>query len=184
MNATFFALPYYKPGTVYMAGISPRGVLESGQPLYRLAYVNDSAVNVVKGAVQARGWAANPFFHPFYWKKLLLFDFVYDDLGRVVRAVPIRVDDNQSLDTFSQTLTFKWDGNTKRLMSIAGDKGYLRVMIYDSKNRLIDEKITDSFSKGTGNIHYVYKGDKLTSAVCESTFYSKGKKVVQFLDVQ
>jgi hypothetical protein len=184
--ATFYAIPYYRPGTVYMAGISPRGISEAKQPLYKLAYVNDPTVNVVKGAVQARGWSANPFFHPFYWKKLLLFDFTYDPLGRVIKATPVRVDENQSLDTFSQTLTFKWDGDSRKLLSIEGDKGYSRIMVYDNKNRLSEEKITDSYSKGNGSIHYQYKGDSLTptSAVAESSFYVKGKKLIQFLGAQ
>jgi hypothetical protein len=185
-GAAFRAVPFYKPGTVNMSGISLGGAAEAKQPPYKLAYINDATVNVAKGAVPARGWAANPFFHPFYWKKLLLFDFTYDDLGRVVKAVPAKADDNQSLDAFSQTLTFKWDGKSNRLLSIVGDRGYTRVMTYDNKNRLSTEKMTDQASKGEGSIHYEYKGDRMTptSATCESSFYVKGKKIIEFLPVQ
>jgi hypothetical protein len=133
-----------------------------------------------RGSV-TRGWAPNPFFHPFYWKKIFLFELTYDDKDRVIKATPVVNDANQRLDpVFSQVLEFAWEGDSNRLLSITGNRGYKRVLKYDGKNRLVEEKITDP--KGNGSIHYEYAGAKLLprAAVCSSGFYDKRKKRVEF----
>jgi hypothetical protein len=181
-HATFSAEPQYAPGSVRMTAIGERG---SRTP-YSLTYLNTPGRNVKLLAKEkhrpvARGWAPNPFFHPFYWKKIYLFDLTYDDKDRVVKAEPVTSDDNQQIDrNFSQTLEFAWEGGSNRLLSITGDRGYKRVLKYDGKSRLVEEKITDP--KGNGSIHYEYAGSKLVprAAVCVSNFYEKHRKKVEF----
>ncbi len=180
-HATFSAEPQYAPGSVRMTAIGPRG----GGSSYQLIYLNSPNVNVAllskeKHKSVAMGWAPNPFFHPFYWKKLFLFELTYDDKGRVIKAKPFVSDANQRLDSHSQILNFEWENGSNRLRRIKGELGYERTLVYDSKNRLVEEKITDP--KGNGSIRYQYTGNRLTprEAVCHSNFYDKGKKIIEF----
>ncbi len=132
------------------------------------------------GRRTARGWAGNPFFHPFLWKDIFLFELEYDDLGRIRQAIPVTQDTSRQTSRFSETLTFVWEGNTKRLVAIKGTT-YTRTLKYDERHRLIQEKITHP--NGSGKIEYRYVGDsmQLREAECEDNFYAKDRHRVSFL---
>jgi hypothetical protein len=129
------------------------------------------------GKPATRGWAGNPFFHPFLWDGIFMFDLVYDALGRLKEAIPVESDLSQRKSPYSEPLTFTWDGGSRRLLSIAS-RNYRRELTYDGKGRLASEKITHS--AGRGKIEYQYDGDSplLSGAVCEDDFYDKARRRV------
>lgn len=129
----------------------------------------------------ARGWAGNPYFHPFIWYGLFLFEFVYDDLGRVTSANPVAEAAGSRPDSASEPLVFKWDGTSYRLLSIAGTRsGYLRTMHYDGRGRLKSETIRSR--RGSGSIEYTYAGNsiQLVEAATEDNFFDKRVRRVRF----
>ena len=132
------------------------------------------------GKATTRGWAGNPFFHPFLWKDIFLFELDYDDLGRIRQATPVTQDTSRQTSRFSETLTFVWDGSSKRLLAIKGPS-YSRQLKYDKRHRLVSEEITHL--NGTGKIKYRYVGDtmQLKEAECEDNFYDGVSRKISFL---
>jgi hypothetical protein len=134
------------------------------------------------GRATTRGWAGNPFFHPFLWDDIYLFDLTYDELGRITMAVPVTPEVKRPLSPFSETLTFTWDGTSKRLLAIGGIK-YRREMKYDQRGRLVEEVITHP--DGKGRIEYTYANEsvQLRDIVCEDNFYDKSRRRVYLTDI-
>jgi len=131
----FEATPKYDRQTLAMLEIGPPSTV-AGEPPLRLTYLNSPNIDpglVLKftGKKIARGWAGNPFFHPFIWNGFYAFDLTYDDFGRVVSATPISQVAGSRPDLYSEPLEFTWDNGTNRLRSIHGLRsGYLRELSY------------------------------------------------------
>jgi hypothetical protein len=132
------------------------------------------------GKRTTRGWAGNPFFHPFLWKDIFLFELEYDELGRLKQALPVTQDTSRQTSRFSEALTFVWEGSSKRLVAIKG-AAYSRHLKYDDRHRLVSEDI--KHPNGTGKITYRYVGNtmQLREAECEDNFYDKETRRVSFV---
>jgi hypothetical protein len=177
--------PVYDQRHVYMTGIAWRANSAGERRILPLRYLNCPDFDPVLAAkftdkVSTRGWAGNPFFHPFLWDQIFLFDLEYDDLGRIKTATPVSQDVSHQSSPLSEPLTFTWEGRSKRLIAIRGAK-YLRTMEYDKHNRLVREAITHP--DGNGKIEYRYQKDtmQLVRVECEDSFYDKASRTV-FLD--
>lgn len=170
-QTTFFVDVEYAPGTLRMTAIGPRAIQEGKRMTYSLTFWNDPRINVsllqATGKPAGRGWAGNPVFDPFIWSGVYLFDFKYDEKGRVIEATP--VPDETRGRSFSETLTFTWDDATDRLKMISS-KSYRRVMKYDNKGRLVSEEAT--FRNEKADTNYQYAGDNVVPrlAVSNSVF--------------
>ena len=164
----FFVEPEYAPGTLRMTAIGPRALQEGKRASYPLTFWNDPKVNIGllqnTGRVAARGWAGNPVFDPFTWTGIFLFDFKYDDKGRVVEATP--VPDETRGRSFAETLTFTWEDSTNHLKSVSS-KSYRRTLEYDKKGRLVSEEST--FRKAKGRTFYQYAGNSVVPQKATST---------------
>jgi hypothetical protein len=176
--------PKYNLERLFMTDIGPKANSAGERRLTPLQYLNCPDLDLrlaatLSGSIKTRGWAGNPFFHPFLWKELFIFDLVYDELGRIKEAKPAVTDLKRPRSQYSEDLKFTWDGNSNRLLSIDGVK-YHRKMIYDREGRLIQEKIT--YPKGSGKIEYEYAGKSRQPkrAKCEDNFYDKLTRLVQF----
>jgi hypothetical protein len=187
-EAVLFELePKYKRDVVYMAEIGMRGNSVSEGAAYKLLYLNSPDFDPTLAEKFAhksftRGWAGNPFFHPFLWTGIFLFDFTYDSLGRIAEARPVYPDSSRPRSPFSEILKFTWDGTTDRLMSINGQR-YSRVMKYDELGRLKSEHIAYADGK-SGRIEYLYQGKshRMYAATCEDNFFDKNERTVSFHD--
>jgi tetratricopeptide (TPR) repeat protein len=175
----FEAEPKYDRKSLTMLEIGAPATSTGERSAYALTYLNSPGVDpdlVQKftGKQIARGFAGNPFFHPFIWNGFYIFELTYDRLGRVEKATPVKEQSGSRLDPFSDTLFFTWDGDSDRLMSVRGaHSGYVRELTYDKEGRLRSEKITHP--KGHGSIEYTYVGNgvALKSAKCNDSFYVK-----------
>jgi len=179
--------PKYNLERLFMTDIGPKANSAGERRLTPIRYLNCPDLDLrlastLSSNLKTRGWAGNPFFHPFLWKELFIFDLVYDELGRIKEAIPVVTDLKRPRSQFSENLKFTWDGNSNRLLSIKGAK-YLREMTYDREGRLIREKIT--YPKGSGKIEYEYMGKSKQPkrAKCEDDFYDKLTRIVQFQSV-
>ena len=170
-HTTFFVDVEYAPGTLRMTGVGPRGTQDGKRVSYPLTFWNDPRVNIgllqATGKVAARGWSGNPVFDPFIWTGVYLFDFKYDDKGRVIEALPVA--DETRGRSFSEALTFQWDDATNRLKAITS-KSYQRILKYDNKGRLVSEEAT--FRKVKATTSYQYAGDGVVPrrAISNSVF--------------
>jgi hypothetical protein len=178
--------PKYNLERLFMTDIGPKAT-GGERRLNSLRYLNCPDLDLrlastLSTNLKTRGWAGNPFFHPFLWKEIFLFDLVYDELGRIKEAIPAVSDVKRPPSQYSERLKFTWDGNTNRLMKIDGAK-YHREMKYDREGRLIEEKIT--YPKGSGKIEYEYAGRSRQPkrAKCEDDFYDKLTRIVLFQSV-
>ena len=182
----FEAEPKYERKTLSMLEIGPRASSTGERPTYPLTYWNSPTVDPglilrFTGRQVARGWAGNPFFHPFIWRGFYLFDLTYDELGRVVKATPVVEEAGARIDPFSEPLQFTWQGSSLRLISIRGVRsGYQRELDYDTNGRLKAEKI--NYPKGHGSIEYTYAGSgpTLKEARCNDDVYEKNRTRVIF----
>jgi len=186
-QSTMFEVePKYDRQALSMLEIGSRANSAGDRTSYALTYLNSPSVDpdLVRrftGRHIARGWAGNPFFHPFIWSGLYIFDLTYDALGRVATATPIREESGARTDPFSEPLQFTWDGSSNRLMSIKGTRtGYLRELAYDKDGRLKSEAI--KYPKGHGSIEYEYVGSlpQIKGARCEDNFYDRRERQVFF----
>ena len=181
----FEAEPKYDRQALSMLEVGSRATSAGERTSYSLTYLNSPGVDPdlvfrFTGRQIARGWAGNPFFHPFIWSGFYVFDLTYDRLGRVATATPIREAAGSRTDPFSEPLQFTWDGDSQRLLSIKGTRsGYLREMKYKD-NRLEEETVT--YPRGHGTISYEYFADgvHLKSAKLEDNFYDKRERIVLF----
>ena len=178
--------PMYDQTRLYMTGIGGKANSAGERRLLPLRYLNCPDFDPVLAArfsdnVSMRGWSGNPFFHPFLWDGIYLFELVYDDLGRIRTATPVPPDASRPSSAFSEPLTFIWDGSSTRLLAIKGTR-YLRELKYDELGRLREERIAYQ-PDGEGKIEYRYEGDgmRLLQATCEDNFYDRANRVV-FLD--
>ena len=172
----------YDQKHIYMSGVGVKSNSAGGLRVMPLRYLNSPDFDPVlaakfTGKVSTRGWAGNPFFHPFLWDDIFLFDLVYDELGRIKEAIPVSGDISRPKSPFSETLTFTWEGSSKRLLAISGGK-YRRVMAYDSRGRLVAETITHP--AGRGKIEYSYEGDttQFKEVKCEDNFYDRASRII------
>ena len=67
--------PVYDPKRIYMTGIAGRANSAGERRVLPLRYLNCPDIDPVlaakfTGKVSARGWAGNPFFHPFLWDEV------------------------------------------------------------------------------------------------------------------
>lgn len=179
--------PVYDPKRIYMTGIAGRANSAGERRVLPLRYLNCPDFDPVLASkftnkVSTRGWAGNPFFHPFLWNDIFLFDLEYDELGRIKTARPVSQDVSRPTSPLSEPLAFTWDGRSKRLLAIRGVK-YLREMAYDQRGRLVSERITHP--QGNGKIEYRYQGDtmQLVRVECEDNFYDRASRTV-FLEAR
>ncbi len=179
--------PKYNTERLFMTDIGPKANSAGERRLTPIRYLNCPDLDLrlasnLSGNVKTRGWAGNPFFHPFVWKEICIFDLVYDELGRIKEAIPVVTDVKRPRSQYSENLKFTWDGNSNRLLRIDGAK-YHREMQYDREGRLVQEKIT--YPKGSGKIEYEYMGNSRQPkrAKCEDDFYDKLNRIVQFQSV-
>ena len=119
--------PVYDRRHVYMTGIGWRANSAGERSVLPLRYLNCPDFDPVLAArftdsVSTRGWAGNPFFHPFLWDGIFLFDLEYDELGRIKTAMPVSQGIAHPSSPFSEPLTFTWEGRSKRLIAIKGAK--------------------------------------------------------------
>ena len=185
-TTVFEAEPKYDRKALAMLEIGSRATSAGERAVYPLTYLNSPGVDPdlvhrFTGRQIARGWAGNPYFHPFIWRGFYVFDLVYDRLGRVETATPIREEAGSRIDPFSEPLKFTWEGDSRRLVSIRGTRsGYLRELSYEKDGRLKSEKIT--YPKGGGSIEYEYVSGspQLKNAKCEDNFYDKRQRLVYF----
>ena len=175
--------PVYDQTRLYMTGIGGRANSAGERRIQSLRYLNCPDFDPVLAArfsdrVSMRAWSGNPFFHPFLWDGIYLFELAYDDLGRIRTATPVPPDASRPSSSFSEPLTFIWDGASTRLLAIKGTL-YLREMRYDDRGRLREERIIYQ-PGGEGKIEYRYEGDgsRVLQATCEDNFYDRGKRIV------
>ncbi len=176
--------PVYDQKHVHMKAVATQSGGAPKTPL-PLSYLNAPDFDPLlaakfTGKVTTRGWAGNPFFHPFIWEGVYMFDLEYDELGRIKKATPVPDGVSRPSTQYLEALTFTWEGNTRRLKSIAGAK-YTRTMSYDDAGRLEKEAI--AYPQGRGWIEYHYDGPaRLPSqATCEDDFYDKGRRIVTLI---
>ena len=182
----FEAEPRYDRKALSMLEIGSPATTTGQRSLYSLTYLNSPGVDPdlvyrFTGKQIARGWAGNPFFHPFIWTGFYLFDLTYDGLGRLVTATPVKEEAGARPDPFSEPLQFTWQGDSNRLLTIHGvSSGYTRELSYDSRGRLKSERI--KHPKGSGSIDYEYSGDSVlpSAAKSDDSFYDKAQRLVQF----
>lgn len=183
-STLFEAEPTYDRESVHMTAIGSKANSAGERRVTTLRYLNSPDFDPVLAArfskkVVTTGWAGNPFFHPFLWTGIFIFNLSYDELGRIREAVPVTADPSRPRSPFSEKLRFAWDGRSKRLLSITGTS-YKRDMEYDREGRLRREKIV--YRNGKGTIEYTYGGKSSSpkQARCEDNFFDRGKRVATF----
>jgi hypothetical protein len=174
--------PVYDQKRVYMKGVATAANSAGERRVTPLRYLNcpdfDPRIAAkLTGKLSGRGWAGNPFFHPFLWDGIFLFDLTYDEWGRIRTATPVPGGPSQRTSPFSEPLTFEWEGQTKRLRAIHGPT-YHREMVYDDRGRLTGERV--QHARGEGKIEYRYQGQSMqpSQAVCEDDFYDKAHRII------
>ena len=178
----FEAEPRYDRQRVHMIDIGSKGNSAEARSSIQLRYVNSPDFDPLlaakfTGTVQTRGWAGNPFFHPFLWEGIFVFDLTYDELGRIKEATPVMTDASRTRSPLSEKLTFTWEGKSNRLSSIRGAR-YRREMKYDGKGRLKAETITYGNNGGRIDYAYLQNTSQLVSATCEDNFFDRDKRSV------
>jgi hypothetical protein len=183
-TTVFEAEPAYDREHVHMTAVGAKANSAGERKLTTLRYINSLDFDPVlaerySNKVVTTGWAGNPFFHPFLWTGIFVFDLSYDELGRIKEAVPVTSDPSRPRSPFSERLKFSWDGRSKRLLSIAGPN-YKRELAYDRQGRLQREKIVYRNGKGTIEYTYAGKNNTLKQARCEDNFFDRTKRTVSF----
>jgi hypothetical protein len=123
------ALRQMHPEQNYSIHGDPQGGSTSGNlALWNNPRLDTRLAYMVTGKRVAVGFSGNHYFHPFAWDAIHLFEFDYDDQGRVRHAWELDEPNSPRFD-------FAWDG--RRLLSItaktAGASGtvvYSRVLNY------------------------------------------------------
>jgi hypothetical protein len=174
------ALRQMHPEQNYSIHSDPQGGSTSGNlTLWNNPRLDTHLAYMVTGKRVAVGFSGNHYFHPFAWDAIHLFEFDYDDQGRVRHAWELDEPNSPRFD-------FAWDG--KRLLSItarttgsASAAVYSRVLNY-SGDRLVSEAITQSGK--TSHIQYKYnKQGVLVEAECDGDASLDGRsRKIEFLD--
>jgi hypothetical protein len=174
------ALREMHPAQDYSIHNDPQGGSTSGYlTLWNNPRVDTRLAHMVTGKRVAVGFSGNHYFHPFAWDAIHLFEFDYDDQGRVTHAWELDEPNSPRFD-------FAWDG--KRLLAInartAGVPGtvvYSRTLNY-SGDKLMSEVITQAGK--TSHIQYKYnKQGVLIEAECDGDISLDGRsRKVEFLD--
>lgn len=172
---SFGAARQFLPSQQYSIRSDPDGNSSSGYlTLWNNPRLDTRLAWKVTGKRAAVGFSGNKFFHPFVWDAIHLFEFDYDDQGRVLHAWELG-------DATAPRLDFTWEG--QRLVKIAGydpNGGvvYSRTLNY-SGDRLTSESIVQPGGK-TSRIEYKYdKLGKLVEADCDNdqTLDGRSRKV-------
>ena len=174
--------PVYDQKRVYMKEVTTESGAAGTTKRFALTYLNAPDFDPIlasklTGKVTTRGWAGNPFFHPFLWDGIYVFALQYDELGRLRKATPVSEGVSRPSLPFAETLTFTWEGNTKRLKSVSGEK-YRREMSYDQFGRLVSETITHPLGKGSIEYHYDGMARLPSQAFCIDNFYDNARRIV------
>ena len=165
-------------GQTYSVHSDPTGsTSKSGLvTLWNSPRIDTELAELVRGKRVAVGFSGNPYFHPFVWTGIHLFEFSYDSLGRVKQAREMDRPDAPVLD-------FSWEG--KRLQSITardktGATTYSRRMTYNG-DKLVNETIT--FSGKQTKIEYKYdKNGRMVESKCdEDASLDNRSRTVEFL---
>ena len=172
------ALRQMHPAQDYSIHSDPQGGSTSGYlTLWNNPRVDTRLAHMVTGKRVAVGFSGNHYFHPFAWDAIHLFEFDYDDAGRVMHAWELD-------EPASPRFDFAWDG--KRLLGISaktatGSVVYSRTLNY-SGERLVSEAITQAGK--TSHIQYKYnKQGVLVEAECDADLSLDGRsRKVEFLD--
>lgn len=182
----FEAEPRYDRTRASMLEIGSKATSVGERVAYPLVYWNSPTVDAAlvarfTGKQTTRGWAGNPYFHPFIWNGIYTFDLTYDRLGRVSRATPRQQLNGQRTDPLSEPLEFVWEGDTKRLLTVRGTTtGYLRELRYDKNGRLRSEEISTKSGHGSIKYEYVDEGPQLKAAEIDDDFWDRRQRRVLF----
>ena len=117
------------PSQTYSIHADPQGGFSSGfLTLWNSPRLDTRLAYMATGKRAAVGFSGNRYFHPFVWDAIHLFEFDYDEQGRVRHAWELD-------DPNAARLDFTWDG--RRLMSISAHEDspsgatlYLRTLNY------------------------------------------------------
>jgi len=173
------ALRQMHPAQDYSIHNDPQGGSTSGAlALWNNPRVDTRLAHLVTGKRVAVGFSGNHFFHPFAWDAIHLFEFDYDDEGRVIHAWEFDEVNPPRID-------FAWNG--RRLASVTartnpqGSVVYSRTLNYNG-DRLTGETITHAGK--TSHIQYKYnKQGALTEAECDGDISLDGRsRKVEFID--
>jgi len=183
----FAAEPTYHRPTLTMIEVGPRANSTGERVKYALTYWNSPTMDVDLVQRQtkkqiARGWAGNPFFHPFIWNGFYIFNLTYDDRGRVILATPVSEGPGTQRDKFSELLEFTWAPDSPQLLSIRGTvSGYLRTLYYD-KAGLLKSEVISYGKRGGGRIDYSYVPNSAVMASARATdeFYDGRTRLIAF----
>jgi hypothetical protein len=172
---SFGAARQFIPSQNYSIRSDPDGNSTSGYlTLWNNPRMDTRLAWTITGKRAAVGFSGNRFFHPFVWDGIHLFEFDYDEQGRVLHAWELG-------DVNAPRLDFTWDG--QRLQKIAahdsaGGVIYSRTLSY-SGDRLTNESINQAGGKSS-RIEYKYdKQGRLIEADCDSdqTLDGRSRKV-------
>jgi len=138
--------------------LTPAGTVGNGKGTY-FALLNYPAADPIMverltGKRVATIVSGNPYFHPFAWTGIYVFQAEYDSQGRLKSATQL------SGGASNHTFDFHWDG--LRLLDISERGGaYKRTMSY-AGDKITSEVI--AFQGKTSKIEYKYKGNVLVEA--------------------
>ena len=174
------ALRQMHPAQDYSIHNDPQGGSTSGTlALWNNPRVDTRLAHLVTGKRVAVGFSGNHYFHPFAWDAIHLFEFDYDDEGRVRHAWEIDEPNSPRID-------FTWSG--RRLLSVtAHTRGQQSSVVYSrtlnySGDKLTSETITHAGK--TSHIQYKYnKQGVLIEAECDGDVSLDGRsRKVEFID--
>ena len=139
-------------------------------------YIDPLAAERLAGVNMTLGFAGNRYFNPYVWEKLCFFRFIYDDRGRVQRAIEIAAPGGPATNYIVE---FEWNG--LQLAALRGYEGpdeqhrtkvYERTMQY-AEGRLTSETVT--LQGRSSRISYTYRADRLVSANCDKNAHTDGR---------
>lgn len=170
--SSFSAGRQFIPGQQYSIHSDPQGGSSAGYlTLWNNPRIDTRLAWKVTGKRAAVGFSGNRFFHPFAWDGIHLFEFDYDENGRVLHAWELGESNAVRLD-------FTWDG--QRLLKITGRDAspaqavqYTRVLNYNG-DRLTSEVIT--YEGKSSKIEYKYdKQGRIVEADCDADHSLDGR---------
>ena len=167
------------PEQSYSIHNDPQGGSTSGTlTLWNNPRLDTRLAYQVTGKRIAVGFSGNHFFHPFAWDAIHLFEFDYDDEGRVRHAWELDEPNSPRFD-------FAWDG--KRLLSVTAHAGSPGTVVYARTLNYAGDRLTsETITQGGKTSHIQYKYNKqgvLTEADCDADLSLDGRsRKIEFLD--